>query len=137
MSPTTTMAYPGAAEVQELLATLQALLADELAALGSHDAARLEAIVARKTALVATLETATRHLATLPAAAAEWAALRPLATACANANRVNGGAIALNRGLVERLVALTRCPAGPATYTAHGRLTPGAAAATSPRCEPD
>lgn len=125
----TPTASPGTAEVPALLATLEALLADELAALGSHDAARLEDIVARKTALVATLETATKHLAALPATAAEWAAIRPLATACANANRVNGGAIALNRGLVERLVALTRdVPAGPATYTAHGRLAPGVAA---------
>lgn len=111
-------------EFEQLLGKLNSILGDELAALRARDVDALEAAVQEKAALIAALEQATgkycRPGETLPPA---WTEVRRLAQACAEANRVNGGAITLNHGMVARLIDITHgSRMSPATYTAHGRL---------------
>ena len=111
-------------EIAALLAELSGTLANEREALRLRDSERLEAAVAHKAALVAALETATGNFCRNdPArAAADLAGLRELAVACARANRVNGGAIELNRNLVERLLDTLRGVRPTPVYDASGQL---------------
>ncbi|MCB1749218.1 MAG: flagellar protein FlgN [Gammaproteobacteria bacterium] len=111
-------------EFERLLGALGEALRDELAALRSRDVAALEAAVQTKAGLIAALEQATgKYCHPGKALPLEWSEVRRMAQACAEANRVNGGAIELNRGMVARLVEITQGGRlGPATYTAHGRL---------------
>ena len=111
-------------ELAELLEALSGALSDELAALRKRDVEQLTAAVQHKAALIAALNTATgkycRDGQPLPAA---WADVRRLAAQCAEANRVNGGAIELNRGMVSRLVEIAHGGRlGAATYSASGRI---------------
>jgi flagellar biosynthesis/type III secretory pathway chaperone len=111
-------------EFERLLGALGDTLREELNALRCRDIGALEAAVQVKADLIAALEQATgkycRPGTPLPL---EWSEVRRLAAACAEANRVNGGAIELNRGMVARLVEITHGGRlGPATYTAHGHL---------------
>jgi len=114
----------GASALTTLLGELSTVLHEELAALGARDVERLEAAVARKSALVTDLEAATgkycRSGQTLPE---QWTEVRTLAAACAEANRKSGGAIVLNRGLVAQLIDITHGDRlSTETYTAHGRM---------------
>ncbi|MEQ8232535.1 MAG: hypothetical protein RLW61_19405 [Gammaproteobacteria bacterium] len=114
----------GRNELAELLTALSGALADELAALRRRDVEQLTAAVQHKAALIAALDDATgkycRDGRPLPP---EWADVRRLAAQCAEANRVNGGAIELNRGMVARLVEITHGGRlGTATYSASGRI---------------
>ena len=114
----------GRAEIGALLADLKAALGDELDALRHQDAARLEATVQHKAALIAAIEGATgkycRPGQPLPEG---WDDIRTLAATCAEANRVNGGAIQLSHGLVQRLLEITHgTRLSTSTYTASGKL---------------
>ncbi|MGE0484853.1 MAG: hypothetical protein AB7Q81_11995 [Gammaproteobacteria bacterium] len=122
---TSASADPAAREAFErLLGALGEALREELGALRSRDVVALEAAVQTKAGLIAALEQATgKYCRPGKALPLEWNEVRRLAAACAEANRINGGAIELNRGMVARLVEITHGGRlGPATYTAHGRL---------------
>ncbi|MEQ8660745.1 MAG: flagellar protein FlgN [Gammaproteobacteria bacterium] len=114
----------GRGEFTALLEALSHALADELAALRARDVEQLTAAVQQKAALIAALDSATgkycRDGEPLPPG---WADVRRLAAQCAEANRANGGAIELNRGMVARLVEITQGGRlGTATYSASGRI---------------
>ncbi len=118
-------------ETGTLLAALDRALAAERAALRSRDAEALERAAADKTDMVGALEVLGGRICRLDrqTLAREFADLRPLAQALARANRVNGGAIELNRAFAERLLAVLHGGGRGATvYDASGRLRqrPGA-----------
>lgn len=114
-----------------LLDELKATLAAENQALRSRDAEGLEAAAARKLTLVGALEEATGNYCRAGGKLdrEEMRDLRRQALACARANRINGGAIELNRNMVSRLIDTLRGgqPRGIATYDASGRLHRAAA----------
>lgn len=107
-----------------LLDAFNGVLQEEHAALGDHDAERLEAVVERKSALLAEIETAIDKQGPVgQTPPPQWRELRRLASTCAEANRINGGAIMLNRSLVAGLLDIAHGNrAGSSTYTAAGRL---------------
>ncbi len=112
-------------ELGALLDELTAVLALELKALRQRDSAGLEAASARKLELVTALETATGNYCRAGGKLdrATLGALERQAQACAHANRVNGGAIELNRNMTGRLLETLRGGARAiATYDASGRL---------------
>ncbi len=112
-------------ELAGLLDELSLVLADELTALRQRDSEGLELGAARKLELVTALETATGNFCRAGGKLdrQSLAALARQAEACAHANRVNGGAIELNRNLTGRLLATLRGGPRPiATYDANGRL---------------
>ena len=112
-------------ELAGLLDELSLVLADELTALRQRDSEGLELGAARKLELVTALETATGNFCRAGGKLdrQSLAALARQAEACAHANRVNGGAIELNRNLTGRLLDTLRGGPRPlATYDANGRL---------------
>lgn len=111
-------------ELATLLDELAASLACEYDALGQRDSERLEQTVARKAALVAALEAATGNYCRAGGKLnqTELGELRLKAAACQRANRINGGAIELNRNLVGCLLDTLRGGARISTYDASGRL---------------
>ena len=114
----------GRAKIGALLAELKATLGDELDAVRHHDAARLEATVQHKAALIAAIEAATgKYCRPGQPLSEDWDEIRSLAATCAEANRVNGGAIQLSHGLVQRLLEITHgTRLSTSTYTATGKL---------------
>ena len=112
-------------ELGALLDELTAVLAAELKALRQRDSEGLEAATARKLDLVTTLETATGKYCRAGGKLDRetLGALERQAQACVHANRVNGGAIELNRNMTGRLLETLRGGARTiATYDASGRL---------------
>lgn len=112
-------------ELATVFGELEAVLTAEFAALRSRDVAALEQSSAAKSALVSRLERLTPQLARLDRAAIarELAAVRAQAQGCLAANRVNGGAIELNRSFTERLLDVLRGERRAAPlYDAGGRL---------------
>ncbi len=112
-------------ELSALLDELTAMLATEFTALRQRDSEGLEAAAARKLELVAALETATGNFCRAGGKLdrESMGALERQAKACAKANRVNGGAIELNRNMAGRLLETLRGGARAiATYDASGRL---------------
>ena len=112
-------------ELGALLDELSVVLASERNALRQRDSDGLEAAAARKLELVAALETATGNYCRAGGKLDRQAlaTLARQAKACALANRINGGAIELNRTMTGRLLETLR--GGPrliATYGANGRL---------------
>ncbi len=113
-----------AQHLEQLLAEFASALRDEFEALRERDLERLNAAIARKSELVSALEASTGKFCRSGRELAQtWPELAALAAQCAEANRVNGGAIALNRGLVSELLDTLHGPrrAEP-TYDAAGRL---------------
>ena len=109
----------------DLLDELTEVLAVELKTLRQRDSEGLEAAAARKLELVAALETATGNYCRAGGKLDRdtLGALERQAKACAQANRVNGGAIELNRNMAGRLLDTLRGSARTiATYDASGRL---------------
>lgn len=112
-------------EVAGLMNDLSTALGAEFGAIRAHDVDALEAVIAQKAAIVSALEAAGRRIGQLPAAerAGAFADLGTLARECQTANRINGGAIELNRNLVERLLDTVRgTPRTLALYDANGRV---------------
>ncbi len=112
-------------ELGALLDELRGVLASELNALRQRDSDGLEAAVARKLELVVALETATGNYCRAGGKLDRQSliTLERQAKACATANRINGGAIELNRNLTGRLLETLRGGPRPiATYDASGRL---------------
>ena len=112
-------------QLGNLLDELGVVLARELQALRQRDSENLESAALRKLELVAALETATGNYCRAGGKLdrASLASLERQARACAQANRVNGGAIELNRNLTGRLLDTLRGGPRPlATYDANGRL---------------
>lgn len=111
-------------ELTALLGAFNDVLQEERSALGAHDSERLAAVVERKSALVVELEAAiARHCPPGQQPPPQWREISRLAGACAEANRVNGGAIMLNRSLVSGLLDIAQGGRpGTSTYTAAGRL---------------
>lgn len=111
--------------IADLLGELAAVLRDEFEALAARRLDALTAAVARKSELIAALETATGKVCRNGRELAQtWPELAALAAQCAEANRVNGGAIALNRGLVSGLLDTLHGPRRTApTYDAAGRVS--------------
>lgn len=108
-----------------LLDELTEVLATELKALRQRDSDGLEAAAARKLELVSALEAATGNYCRAGGKLdrATLGTLERQAKACAQANRVNGGAIELNRNMTSRLLDTLRGGARTqATYDASGRL---------------
>ena len=108
-----------------LLDELGVVLAKELLALRQRDSDGLEQAAARKLELVTALETATGNYCRAGGKLdrQSLATLERQAKACAHANRVNGGAIELNRNMTGRLLETLRGGPRPiATYDANGRL---------------
>ena len=108
-----------------LLDELTEVLAVELKTLRQRDSEGLEAAAARKLELVAALETATGNYCRAGGKLDRdtLGALERQAKACAQANRVNGGAIELNRNMAGRFLDTLRGSARTiATYDASGRL---------------
>lgn len=108
-----------------LLDELGVVLASELKALRQRDSEGLESAAARKLELVVALETTTGNYCRAGGKLdrPSLAALERQAKACAQANRVNGGAIELNRNMTGRLLDTLRGGPRPlATYDANGRL---------------
>ncbi len=127
------MALPLSALRQELAALLDELrvvLANELTALRQRDSDGLEQAATRKLELVTALEAATGNYCRAGGKLdrQSLATLERQAKACAQANRVNGGAIELNRNMTGRLLATLRGGPRPiVTYDASGRLQQRAA----------
>ncbi len=112
-------------EVAGLMRDLGTTLGAEFGALRARDIDALEAVVAQKTAIVNALEAASGKVGRLDAATrvGEFAALGAQARDCLVANRINGGAIELNRNLVDRLLdTVLGTPHGLPVYNAQGRL---------------
>lgn len=112
-------------ELGALLDELSEVLATELKALRQRDSEGLEAAAARKLELVAALETATGKYCRAGGKLDRQTLgkLERQARACAQANRVNGGAIELNRNMAGRLLETLRGGTRTqATYDASGRL---------------
>ena len=112
-------------ELGTLLDELTAVLATELKALRQRDSDGLEAAAARKLELVAALESATGNYCRAGGKLDRetLGTLQRQAKACALANRVNGGAIELNRNMIGRLLETMRGGTRTiATYDASGRL---------------
>ena len=108
-----------------LLDELTEVLATELKALRRRDSEGLEAAAARKLELVNALEAATGNYCRAGGKLDRetLGALERQAKACAQANRVNGGAIELNRNMAGRLLDTLRGGTRTiATYDASGRL---------------
>ncbi len=117
-------------ELAGLLDELSLVLADELTALRQRDSEGLELGAARKLELVTALETATGNFCRAGGKLdrQSLATLERQAKVCAQANRVNGGAIELNRNMTGRLLATLRGGPRPiVTYDASGRLQQRAA----------
>lgn len=113
-------------EVAGLMRDLGTALGAEFGALRARDIDALEAVVAQKTAIVNALEAAGGRIKRLDPAArsAQFADLGSAARDCLVANRINGGAIELNRNLVERLLDTVRgTPRGIPVYDANGRVS--------------
>ena len=95
----------GKEEIESLLRELSGALDDEFTALRTRQLDAFTLAVERKAALVGALEAATGKYChsdgELPQA---WDSIRTLAEHCVDANRVNGGAIELNRGLTTTLL---------------------------------
>ena len=112
-------------ELGALLDELTTVLAAELKALRQRDSEALQAASARKLELVTTLEIATGKYCRAGGKLDHetLGALERQAQACVHANRVNGGAIELNRNMTVRLLEILRGGARTiATYDASGRL---------------
>ena len=111
-------------ELGALLDELTVVLAAELKALRQRDSDGLEAAAARKLELVAALETATGNFCRAGGKLDRetLGALERQAKACAQANRVNGGAIELNRNMASRLLDTLR--GGTRTQPAYHRSGP-------------
>lgn len=112
-------------ELAGLLDELSQVLAAELKALRGRDSESLEAAAARKLELVTALETATGNYCRAGGKLDRQTLgkLERQARACAQANRVNGGAIELNRNMAGRLLETLRGGTRTlATYDASGRL---------------
>lgn len=108
-----------------LLDELSVALASELTSLRRRDSDGLEVAAARKLELVTALETATGNYCRAGGKLdrPSLATLERQARACARANRVNGGAIELNRNMTGRLLETLRGGPRPiAIYDASGRL---------------
>lgn len=109
--------------VEALLAELAELLRGEYEALAGRDVDALEALLDRKRALVEELETAARAIAEGRAPAPDADALSAVVEDCVNANRTNGGVIAVNREMVGTLLdTLYGVSRTGRTYGAAGRL---------------
>jgi flagellar biosynthesis/type III secretory pathway chaperone len=110
--------------IAALLEALDSALGEEFAALKARDVAQLEGAIARKTGLVAELESATgKYCRNGNDLSAQWPELRELAERCAQANRVNGGTLALNRSMVSRLLDCMHGTSNQSTtYSANGRV---------------
>jgi flagellar biosynthesis/type III secretory pathway chaperone len=120
---------PSLAELRQELSALfdemSVVLAKELTALRQRDSEGLEHHAARKLELVAALEAATGNYCRAGGKLdrQSLATLARQAKACAQANRINGGAIELNRAMTGRLLETLRGGPRPiATYDASGRL---------------
>ncbi len=88
--------------IAALLEALDSALGEEFAALKARDVAQLEG---------------GNDLS------AQWPELRELAERCAQANRVNGGTLALNRSMVSRLLDCMHGTSNQSTtYSANGRV---------------
>ena len=112
-------------ELGARLDELTTVLAAELKALRQRDSEALQAASARKLELVTTLEIATGKYCRAGGKLDRetLGALERQAQACVHANRVNGGAIELNRNMTGRLLETLRGGARTiATYDASGRL---------------
>jgi len=112
------------AERDRLLKALESALEDESTALKSREPEQLIAAVEKKSGLLAELEQVAgnycRDGESLPP---DWPELQQRVADCAERNRINGGAIALNHGMVSGLLAtLLGTPREQATYTARGKL---------------
>ena len=113
-------------QLGSLLDELTEVLAEELKALRQRDSEGLEAAAARKLELVTALETATGNYCRAGGKLDRQTLgkLERQAKACAQANRVNGGAIELNRNMAGRLLETLRGGTRTqATYGANGRLS--------------
>ena len=106
--------------INELLEELERVLAAEYKALISRDLDQLEQATQRKNALVEQLDDCAGTLTERPAGSDE---IKRLLERCAQANRVNGGAIDMNRNFVAGLLDTLRghMP-GQRTYDSRGRL---------------
>ncbi len=112
-------------EVAGLMRDLGTALGAEFGALRARDIDALEAVVAQKMAIINALEAATVKVGRLDQAirAEEFNELGSVARDCLVANRINGGAIELNRNLVDRLLDTVRgTPRALPVYDAQGRL---------------
>ena len=116
-------------EFEGLMTELSETLTHEYEALRTRDIDGLEAAVERKSTLIARLESTTDEVyrshdtdSSLDLLE-DWPELREMVVACTLANRTNGGAIELNRGLVanilDTLYGVTRVER---TYDAHGHF---------------
>ncbi len=113
--------------IETLLGELAGSLEDEFAALAARDLDALTAAVERKAALISELENeAGNYCRAGEQLPHDWPDLRALAARCADANRINGGAIALNRSLVSGLLDTLYSDQQPrtTTYDASGRIGP-------------
>lgn len=109
--------------LQGLLSELSALLHSEYAALAARDVDALEALVARKRAVVEALEVAAAGARDGRQPLPDATALRTLVEDCVVANRTNGGVIALNRELVGSVLdTLYGVSRSARTYGAAGRI---------------
>lgn len=120
---------PSKKDIEQLMAELSETLAHEYDALRNRDIETLEALIERKAAIVVQLESATRELERSRDGhidgdlLEDWPELREMAEDCVLANRTNGGAIELNRGLVTNLLdTLYGASRSERTYDAHGHL---------------
>lgn len=112
------------AEMDALLKALRDTLDDEFDALHQRDTERLATAVENKSRLLSELEDKARHLGSLgEAPPPQWQEMKTLLADCAKRNRVNGGAIALNRNLVAGLLqTLVGNQRNTPTYDASGKL---------------
>jgi flagellar biosynthesis/type III secretory pathway chaperone len=112
------------ADFERLLNALAGTLEQEHDALRMRDLAALNSAIADKAALVTALEAATKTLLRDGhGELVEQSELHQLAQRCAEANRVNGGAIALNRSLVTGMLNTLRGgSSAPSTYDALGKI---------------
>lgn len=112
-------------ELDLLLGELDAVLIAENTALRQRDSLGLEHAAALKLELLERLETTSGNYCRAGGNLAdpELSSVRVRAATCMRANRINGGAIELNRNLVGRLLDTLRGGTRlPAVYDASGRV---------------
>ena len=116
-------------EIENLMVELSETLAQEYEVLRKRDIEGLEAAIERKSTILAKLESASGAIDRAREALGsgdlleDWPELHDIAADCAVANRTNGGAIELNRGLVANLLdTLYGVSRAERTYDAHGHL---------------
>ena len=116
-------------EIETLMAELSETLVQEYEALRKRDIEGLEAAIEQKSTIVGRLESAageidrSRDELGNKDLLEDWPELREMAADCVVANRTNGGAIELNRGLAANLLdTLYGVSRAERTYDAHGHL---------------